>query len=335
MNLVIPMAGMGKRMRPHTLTVPKPLIPVAGKTIVRRLVEEITSSCKEKINEIAFVTGHFGAQTEAHLLEVAKSVGARGSIFHQEEALGIAHAILCAKEALHGKVMVAFADTLFKGNFSIDLTVDGTIWVQKISDPSQFGVVKVDKQNIVTGFVEKPQQFVSDLAIIGVYYFSDGKVLRYEIEQVIEKNIKDRGEYQLTTVLQQMKNNGIKFNTARVKEWLDCGNKDATVYSNQRILENDGKNILSSTVILQNSVIIPPCYIGENVALVNSIVGPYVSVGDNTLIEDSRVKNSIIQNHTKISCLNIHNSMLGNYVDIKYRHVELNIGDYTSHLQKE
>src|SRR5436190_18391478 len=198
MKIIIPMAGMGKRMRPHTLTVPKPLIPVAGKPIVQWLVEDIIKVCKEKVSEIAFVIGDFGKETEEKLLEIARAEGAQGSIHYQEEALGTAHAILCAKAALKDKVIIAFADTLFRADFAMDEEQDGIIWVNRIEDPRAFGVVKVNDQNIITDFVEKPQEFVSDLAIIGIYYFKDGEMLRAEMQYLIDNNIREKGEFQLT-----------------------------------------------------------------------------------------------------------------------------------------
>src|ERR1043165_1026886 len=173
MKIIVPMAGMGKRMRPHTLTTPKPLIAVAGKPIVQHLVEDIARTSGEKIEEIAFIIGRFGMATEDLLLKIASNLGAKGSIHYQDEALGTAHAIMCAREALEGKVVVAFADTLFKAEFKLDGTQDGVILVHKVADPRQFGVVKVDDQGFITDFVETPEQFVSDLAIIGIYYFRD------------------------------------------------------------------------------------------------------------------------------------------------------------------
>jgi glucose-1-phosphate thymidylyltransferase len=323
------MAGMGKRMRPHTLTTPKPLLPIAGKSIVQRLAEDIAKVSPEKIDEIAFVIGHFGKETENHLLKIASDIGAKGSIYYQEEALGTAHAVLCAQEALQGKVIIAFADTLFKADFILDDTQDGIIWVQKVKDPKPFGVVKINDRQVITDFVEKPEHFVSDLAIIGIYYFKDGENLKRELQYLIDNNIKDKGEFQLTNALENSKNKGLKFIPGKVTEWLDCGNKDATVYTNQRILEFDRMEpLISTTHIARNSVIIEPCYIGENVQLINSIVGPYVSIGNNSVIEDSVVKNSIVQTNTKISCANIHNSMLGNYVDFRNNSLELSIGDY-------
>src|SRR6201993_239192 len=203
MNIIIPMAGMGKRMRPHTLTVPKPLIPVGGKPIVQRLVEDITKVCGEKVNEIAFVIGpNFGKEVEKNLLQIAKDQGAKGSIYYQEEALGTAHAIFCAEPVMTGKTVVAFADTLFKADFVMDTKNDGVIWVQRIDDPKQFGVVKLNKEGFITDFVEKPQEFVSDLAIIGIYYFKDGDYLKKEIQYLIDNNIKDKGEFQLTNALE-------------------------------------------------------------------------------------------------------------------------------------
>lgn len=335
MKIIVPMAGMGKRMRPHTLTTPKPLLPIAGKSIVQRLVEDIANACTEKVDEIVFIVGHFGKETEDHLKKIASDLGAIGSIYYQEEALGTAHAILCAKETLTGKVVIAFADTLFKADFKIDDSQDGIIWVQKIEDPKAFGVVKINDKNVITDFVEKPEQFVSDLAIIGIYYIKDGANLRKELQYLIDNNIKDKGEYQLTSALENMKNKGIKFSPGKVIEWLDCGNKDSTVFTNQRILEfNKGENLISKTHTSVNSVIIEPCYIGENVKLINSIVGPHVSIGNNSVIEDSVIKNSIVQTHAKISFANIHNSMFGNYVDFKSSNSELSMGDYSTQHNK-
>ena len=158
MNIIVPMAGMGKRMRPHTLTTPKPLLPIAGKPIVQRLVEDIAQISHEKIDEIAFIIGDFGQDVEKDLIEIAENLGAKGIICHQEQALGTAHAILCAKESLTGKVIVAFADTLFRADFKLDDTKDGVLWVQKIANPEQFGVVKVDEQFNITDFIEKPKE---------------------------------------------------------------------------------------------------------------------------------------------------------------------------------
>ena len=329
MKIIVPMAGRGSRLRPHTLTIPKPLVPVAGKPIVQRLVEDITKVCGEPVDEIAFIIGDFGDQVEKDLVTVAKSLGAKGSIYHQEEALGTAHAILCAKDSLEGNVVVAFADTLFQADFTLDANAEGIIWVSQIDDPSAFGVVKLNDENIITDFVEKPTEFVSDLAIIGIYYFKDGNYLKNELQYLIDNNIKGGGEYQLTDALENMKQKGTKFAPGEVKEWLDCGNYKATVYTNQRVLEFiKDENTIDASVKTENAVIIEPCFIGKNVELKNSIIGPHVSIGDNTVIKNSIISNSIIQTNTLIRSSNFKNSMVGNNVNIKGEVQELSVGDY-------
>ena len=330
MKIIVPMAGRGSRLRPHTLTVPKPLIPVAGKPIVQRLVEDITKVCGEPVDEIAFIIGDFGDQVEKELIAVAEGLGAKGTVYHQEEALGTAHAILCAKESLKGNIVVAFADTLFKADFTLDTATDGIIWVSQIDDPSAFGVVKLDDNNIITEFVEKPDTFVSDLAIIGIYYFKDGEFLSSELQHLIDNDIKEKGEFQLTNALENMKQKGTKFKTGTVSEWLDCGNKNATVYSNQRVLEFEkNTNNVSDKANIEKSVIIQPCHIANNAIIKNSVIGPHVSVGNNTVITNCIIENSIIQNDSKITGATIAGSMIGNHATYKGRNKDLSIGDYT------
>jgi glucose-1-phosphate thymidylyltransferase len=332
MQIIIPMAGKGKRMRPHTLTTAKPLIPVAGKPIVQRLVEDITKVCGQKVNEIAFVIGpDFGAEVEQSLIKVAESQGAKGSIYYQDKALGTAHAIMCAKDAIKGKTVVAFADTLFKADFVMDTEKEGVIWVQKIEDPSQFGVVKLDAHGQIADFVEKPSTFVSDLAIIGIYYFKDGDYLKSELQYLLDNNITEKGEYQLTNALENMRRKGTKFVPGQVTEWLDCGNKNATVYTNQRVLEFDkGKAHLKGTGIKSiNTVIVEPCFIGDNVELSNSVVGPHASIGANSKVTNSILKNSIVQADAKIAQANISNSILGIGSEVSGKAADLSISDYT------
>lgn len=332
MRIIVPMAGMGKRMRPHTLTTPKPLIPVAGKPIVQRLVEDIAKVCGQQVEEIAYIVGDFGKEAEDNLIKVAESLGAKGTICYQKEALGTAHAIYCAKESLTGPVVVAFADTLFNADFILDAEKDGIIWVQQIEDPRQFGVVKVNDENVITEFVEKPQEFVSDLAIIGIYYFKDGEYLKSEIEYLLNNNIKEKGEFQLTNALENMKQKGIKFSPGKVDEWLDCGNKDATVYTNQRVLENvkHKEVLIASSAKIINSEIIEPCFIGENVHIENSKIGPHVSIGSNTKLVNSVISNSIIQTNVNAESCNIFNSMVGNYADLNGANGSLSISDYST-----
>lgn len=326
------MAGMGKRMRPHTLTTPKPLLVVAGKPIVQRLVENIAKVIGGDLNEVAFIIGeNFGAEVEENLLKVATSLGAKGHICYQKEALGTAHAVYCAKNQLEGEVIVAFADTLFRADFDLDRSKDGTIWVKEVEDPRAFGVVKLNDEGLIDDFVEKPQNPESNLAIIGIYYFKSGERLRKEIEHILDNDLKEKGEYQLTNALDSMKSAGLRFVPGKVEEWWDCGNKNATVYTNQRVLFNSSdENLVSASVKNNNSEIIQPCYIGENVTLNGSKIGPYVSIGDNTTISDSVIDNSIIQTNAEISNAKFSNSMLGHFVTYDGLSSELSLSDYSS-----
>ena len=331
MNIIIPMAGRGSRLRPHTLTTPKPLISFVGKSIVQRLVEDIVNVCDEKINEIAFIIGDFGQEVEMNLLSIASNLGAKGKIVYQEQPLGTAHAILCARSTLKGNVVVAFADTLFKADFKLEKSNDGIIWVNKIDDPSAFGVVKVDKENLITEFIEKPKDFVSDLAIIGIYYFKSGENLEKELQYLIDNNIKDKGEFQLTNALENMKNKGMKFTTGEVDEWLDCGNKDATVFTCERVLDhNKNTNLVDSSAEISDSNIIQPCFIASGVIIKNSTIGPNVSVGKNTIIVNSKITNAIVQENTEISNAILKNSMIGNHVLYNGPNTqqEVSVGDY-------
>lgn len=332
MNIIIPMAGMGKRLRPHTLTTPKPLIPIAGKPIVYWLVHDIEEVCVEKVEHIGFVIGrNFGEAVETELLNIAKKLGAKGHLFYQDEALGTAHAIYCAAEILTGKTIVAFADTLFKADFKLDSEQDGIIWVHQVDDPSAFGVVQMKDNGEIEDFIEKPSKFVSDLAIIGIYYFKDGDLLRNEIKVLIDNKIKDDGEYQLTRVLETMKEKGTKFVPGQVEDWLDCGNKQATVDTHRAYFNfMSDKRLISKTARANNTVLIEPVYLGDNVEIDNAVIGPYVSVGDNSKISESRIQNSIIQKDSQIKNANLANSMLGNFVTFEGKATDLSVGDYNT-----
>jgi glucose-1-phosphate thymidylyltransferase len=230
---------------------------------------------------------------------------------------------------LDGKIIVAFADTLFRADFTMDENKDGIIWVSKISDPKMFGVIKANEQGVITDFVEKPQTFVSDLAIIGIYYLKDGAYLRSEMQHLVDNNIKEKGEFQLTNALENMKQKGTKFYPGKVDEWLDCGNKDATVYTNQRVLEMHKSEMkIPASVKIENAVVIQPCFIGNNAVLKNSVIGPHVSIGENTSVESAAISNSIIQTNSKIKNVVISNSMIGNFASYMRNAEDVSLGDY-------
>ena len=336
MKIIVPMAGRGSRLRPHSLTVPKPLIPVAGQPIVHRLVKDIVKVVKQPVDEIAFVLGDpafFGDEVVSSLKELANSLGAKASIYRQLEPLGTGHAIMCAKESLSGPAVIAYADTLIRANFDLDQDADSVIWVKQVDKPEAFGVVKLNDNNEIIELVEKPKQFVSDLAVIGIYYFKDVGVLKEELQHVLDNNIINGGEYQINDGIKGMMSKGNVFKTGQVDEWMDCGNKPVTIETNSRMLgflNDDGdEELIAKTVKLDNSRIIEPCFIGENVILKNTIIGPNVSIGENCIIEDSTIKNSLIQTQSTIKNANLDNAMIGNNVTFDGNFTKISIGDYS------
>ena len=333
MKIIVPMAGRGSRLRPHTLTIPKPLIPVAGKPIVHRLVEDIAGVLNQNIDEVAFIIHEsFGKKVEDDLIAIAQKLGAKGTIYYQNEALGTGHAIMCAKDSLSGPAVIAYADTLIRADFDLDKTADSVIWVKQVEKPEAFGVINLNAAGEIVELVEKPKEFVSDLAVIGIYYFKDISVLRDELQSVLDNNIIHGGEYQINDGIKQMMAKGMKFVPGKVDEWMDCGNKDVTVDTNSRMLgflHNDGEHLIDYGVKQENSTIIPPCYIGEDVVLINSTVGPNVSLGRGTHIVDSTIKNSLVQTHAHIKNASLDNAMIGNHVNFDGNFTSISIGDYS------
>lgn len=328
------MAGRGSRLRPHTLTVPKPLIPVAGKPIVHRLVEDIAKVLNQPIEEVAFVIHEsFGKQVEKDLVAIAAKLGAKGTIYYQNEPLGTGHAIMCAKDSLSGPAVIAYADTLIRANFDLDTNADSVIWVKQVDRPEAFGVINLNESNEIVELVEKPQTFVSDLAVIGIYYFKDVGVLKNELQLVLDNNIIHGGEYQINDGIKQMMAKGMKFVPGQVDEWMDCGNKDVTVETNSRMLgfiHKDGEeNMISENVKIENSTIIPPCYIADDVILINATIGPNVSLGKATHVSNTTIKNSLVQTHAHIRNANLDNAMIGNHATFDGDFKSISIGDYS------
>ena len=335
MKIIVPMAGRGSRLRPHTLTVPKPLIPVAGKPIVHRLVSDIAKVLGEPIEEVAFILGDpafFGEDVVQSLKVLAGELGAKASIYRQLDPKGTGHAIMCAEPSLTGPAVIAYADTLIRADFNLDKNADSVIWTKKVENPEAYGVVNLNEQHQIIELVEKPQTFVSDQAVIGIYYFKDVGVLRKELQFVLENNIINGGEYQINDGIKRMIADGKIFVTGKVDEWMDCGNKNVTVETNQRMLgflKEDGEDLIAKSVKNENATIIEPCFIGENVVLKNTTVGPFVSIGSNSIIENSTVKNSLIQTNNVIKNAKLDNAMIGNHVRYDGNFETISIGDYS------
>jgi glucose-1-phosphate thymidylyltransferase len=214
----------------------------------------------------------------------------------------------------------------------LDQTADSVIWVKQVDQPEAFGVINLNAANEIVELVEKPKEFVSDLAVIGIYYFKDVAVLKNELQYVLDNNIIHGGEYQINDGIKQMMAKGMKFVPGEVDAWMDCGNKDVTVETNGRMLNflhNDGEHLVAYDVVLESATIIPPCYIGKDVVLVNTTVGPNVSLGDHSRVSDSQIANSLIQTHVHIKNATLDNAMIGNHASFDGKFTSVSLGDYS------
>jgi len=330
------MAGRGSRLRPHSLTVPKPLIPVAGQPIVHRLVKDIAKVLKQPIEEIAFVLGDpawFGDDVVESLTQLAKDLGAKASIYRQDQPLGTGHAIMSAEPSLSGPAVIAYADTLIRATFDLDPNADSVIWTKKVENPKAYGVVKLNSNSEIIELVEKPERFVSDQAVIGIYYFKDVTQLKEKLQEVLDENVMHGGEYQINDGIKRMMAEGKIFKTGTVDEWMDCGNKNVTLETNTKMLgflaADKEEQLIHESVILENSKIIEPCCIGSGTVLRNATIGPNVSIGKDCVIENTSVKNSLIQNETIIKNANLEDAMIGNKVQYNGNFTKISIGDYS------
>lgn len=334
MKIIVPMAGRGSRLRPHTLTVPKPLIPIAGKPIVQRLVWDIAQVLKQPIEEVAFIISRdFGPIVEENLRQIAHNMSAKASIYYQDKPLGTGHAVMCAQDSLHGPCVIAYADTLFRANFELDPQADSMIWVKEVANPQQYGVVQLNNQNQIVGLVEKPQSIISNLAVIGIYYFKKAEELKEQLQEVLDNQLTRGGEYQINDGILAMIQKGKVFVPGQIDEWMDCGNKQVTVETNSRMLQllaTEGEVLIHPNIIQENTTIIPPCYIGEQVEIRNATIGPHVSIGNHCVIENSHIKNSLIQTHTQIKNAQLNHAMIGNHVIFDGTFSSISLGDYST-----
>jgi glucose-1-phosphate thymidylyltransferase len=335
MKIIIPMAGRGSRLRPHTLTTPKPLVAIAGSPILNQLVKDTVKLIDEPIDEIIFIIGDplfFNKEVETNLSAIAKKYDAKPVIYRQLSPLGTGHAIMCAKPSLTGSAIVIYPDTLIRVDDNFDKNSDVVIWTKRVSNPEAYGVVKLNQKNEIIDLVEKPESFVSDLAVIGMYYFKEISQLKDKLEIVISNNKMNSGEYQINDGLLAMMKDGKKFLVGEVNEWLDCGDAKKCIKANKAMLtflNQDGKRLISEKINLINAKIIPPCSIHHDVTIIDSTIGPYVSIGEGSKILKSSISNSIIQTNTSISNAELKKSMVGNNCVYNGNGQEINIGDFS------
>ena len=327
------MAGKGTRLRPFTLTCPKPLLKIIDKPIVEHLIDQITSRLTTQIDEIIYILGdeaYFNSDVVSSLTLIAKKYNAKTKVYRQLDQLGTGHAIMCAEESLNGPSIVAYADTMIQGQISIAPDVDGIIWVKKVEDPSSYGVVSLDEKNNIIDLIEKPQKYVSDLAVVGIYYFKDISIIRDELKIHLNDKLNPGKEYLLNYGIERMIEKKRVFKSQEIETWMDCGTP--------KLLIESAKKIMSSKIILEennsfiksgNVKITQPVFIGKNVKIKDSEIGPFVSIGDDTEISNSNIESTLIYKNVKVSNADIKNSILGQYSVYDGSNKEIFLGDYS------
>ena len=326
MKAIIPVAGAGTRLRPHTYTQPKPLIPVAGKTIISFIIDQLL---EVGVDDFVFIIGHLGEKIRNYISREYPDL--KSTFVLQNERHGLGHAIWTARDAIGDaeEIFIVLGDTIFDVDLKKMLEEDSsTLGIKKISDPRNFGVVEFDSDGIVTRVVEKPKIPKSDMAIVGLYKINEVKSLLDCIAYNIDNNIQTLGEYQLTDGIQRMIENGVQFKTIQVTNWFDCGKKEILLETNQMLLDKDGYASYDLPNF-DNTIIVHPVSIGKNCKIANSIIGPHVTIGNNTTINYSVVQNSIIGSYALIEEVVLKQSVVGSDAAIKGLSQSLNIGDNT------
>ncbi len=307
MKIIFPVAGTGTRLKPFTLHLPKCLLPVGGKTILDWIVERTQSL---DVSERIFITGYKAECVEEHL---KKQNWGKTQTVLQSNPQGLGEAISLCLPYLDDQepLLIILGDTLFEANLSVlkKESDNNVLMTFKVEDPRRFGVAVTDSIGHVTKLVEKPQEYVSDEALIGIYYIKDVAALRVALQTLLRDNIRTRGEYQLTDALQIMIEAGCPFRTQAVQKWLDCGLPQTLLETNAAVLpQNDNSRHQQHP----GTEITPPCYIGKNVKITDSKIGPYVSIGDDCLLANSTVVNSILWNDVNIHTCDLIDSVIGN-----------------------
>lgn len=326
MHVIIPVAGRGTRLRPHTHTKPKPLVTVAGKPVLGHVLDTLGNLRPE---EITFIVGYLGEQIEEYV-EQHYDFAAR--YVEQKELKGQAHAIRLARDYVDGPVLIIFVDTIADADIDMlpELDADGAVFAKEVENPQRFGVVTLDESGYITRFVEKPDEPVSNLAVIGIYYLSDSALLFECIEELIERDIQTKGEYYIADALQLMVERGSRLVAPTVGIWEDCGTPEAIIEANRYLLEQNSKPAGEIHFESENVVTISPVHIDPTAEISNSVIGPYASVAAGCRIEDSIIRDSIIDAGSIIVDTMLDQSLIGKDAFVKGRYRRLNVGDSAS-----
>jgi glucose-1-phosphate thymidylyltransferase len=325
MKAIIPVAGAGAKLRPHTYTQPKALIPIAGKTILSFIVDQLREA---GIKEFIFIVGYLGEKIQDYVQATYPNLNTH--FVYQNDRQGTAHAIELTKAIVNNdEVFIALGDTICE--FDIKEVMESPIsmlGVKKVDDPRQFGVAEINENGFIDHAVEKPAIPKSNNALVGLYKIKESEILFECFQQLFNDNIKSQGEYNLTDALECMIKKGVQFKSFKVKHWYDCGKKESLLDTNAVLLKKSGGISVNPNLYI-NSIIIPPVSIADDCVIENSIIGPHVAIGNNTNIKSSIVRDSIIGSYTTLDEVVLDNSLIGSDASVKGLSRSLNIGDNT------
>jgi glucose-1-phosphate thymidylyltransferase len=324
MRIVIPTAGYGTRLRPHTWSKPKPLVTVAGKPVLGHVLDMFAEL--PLVDEIIFIVGYLGDQIEAYVAEAYPQYQCR--YVEQEELIGQSHAIWLARQGLTGPMVMAFVDTLIETDLS-NLNAEGAeaiAWVKEVPDPRRFGVAEVGENGWVRQLIEKPQDMSNNLAVVGFYYFKEAEKLIEAIEIQMERQAQLKGEYFLADAINIMLEDGLKMRIRPVDVWNDCGKPDALLETNRYLLENNRDNSRDAAS-RKDIVVVPPVFIDPTAKIHQSVIGPHVSIGSGCVIQHSLIRESIIDNDSHIIDASLKQSLVGRETRVVGQQRSLNIGD--------
>jgi glucose-1-phosphate thymidylyltransferase len=326
-KIIIPMAGFGSRMRPHTWTRPKPLLYLAGKTVLDHALEQFNTLPGLAEAEYVFIVSpNQGEMIQEHMQSVHPEKKVHFVV--QEHMRGQSDALLNAREFMHGPILVAFSDTLIETDlqFLSDETTDGIAWVKPMPDPRRFGVAETNKDGWITRLIEKPADITNNQVLVGFYYFHDGKQLLKAIQEQIKSKISLKNEYFLADAVNLMLGSGAKFQAHNTEVWLDAGIPEALLETNRYLLDH-GRCDCAVDTNLPGVTIIPPVSIPAGTELESSVIGPYVTLGEGCKIKNVVVRNSIIEAGTCVTDMVVEGSLIGRDVHLEGKPDRLNIGD--------
>lgn len=326
MKAIIPVAGAGTKLRPHTYTQPKALIPLAGKTILSIIVDQLHEA---GITDFIFIIGYMGEKIHDYITD--KYPGLNCSFITQNERFGTGHAIELTKLAVgDDEMLIVLGDTI--AEYDLDMVINSPysmLGIKKVDDPRNFGVAELGEDNFISRVVEKPSIPKSNMALVGIYKIKETALLFSCINKISENNIRSYAEFSLTDALECMIQLGAKFQPFKVSNWFDCGKKETLLESNAILLKKFGGNIPEGNNY-QNSIFIPPVSIGEGCVIQNSVIGPNVAIGEHSIINHSILKDSIIGAYSHINQIVLNNSLIGSDAEVKGVSRNLNIGDNTA-----